>query len=311
MAQRIVEGRLAPRVHDAVGAVGAVEDVVDVVGRVGDVLNGTGAVKAQLVAALAAVTVVRHNAELKVDRAVGWGEEAGDGDIDLRIGAAAAHGDHRESIKHGQVAHGLQGVLVHDDEHPTAPGGVVFCRDDVGHCVAGVDWVTGYPIRDVGEAAVIGHTGSVEFPFALGFDVDVGVGVVGADFDLVAQVLVGNEPVAEATCPIQSRKADFCARAKAQAVRGGAPRVGVVIPVVVLHVVVVVVGLRELKRQGLLCFRTVEAAAAVHGGVGEELDAAVLLRLKADVKILHDLGRTRCPVGNKNESKEEWKSHAH
>ena len=69
---------------------GAVEDVVDVVGRVGDVLNGTGAVKAQLVAALAAVTVVRHNAELKVDRAVGRGEEAGDGDIDLRIGAAAA-----------------------------------------------------------------------------------------------------------------------------------------------------------------------------------------------------------------------------
>ena len=68
---------------------------------------------------------------------------------------------------------------------------------------------------------------------------------------------------------------------------------------------VVVVGLRRLKRQGLLRFGAVEAAAAVHGGVGEELDAAILLRLKADVKILHDLGRTCCPGGNKNESEEE------
>ena len=67
----------------------------------------------------------------------------------------------------------------------------------------------------------------------------------------------------------------------------------------------VVVGLRGLKRQGLLRFGAIEAASAVHGGVGEELDATVLLRLKADVKILHDLGRTRCPVGNKNESKEK------
>ena len=61
--------------------------------------------------------------------------------------------------------------------------------------MAGVDRVTGYPIRDVGEAAVIGHTGSVEFPFALGFDVDVGVGVVGAVL-LVAQVFV-EQAVAE------------------------------------------------------------------------------------------------------------------
>jgi hypothetical protein len=75
--------------------------------------------------------------------------------------------------------------------------------------------------------------------------------------------------------------------------------------------VVVVIGLWGLKRQGLLRFGAAEAASAVHGGVSEELDATVLLRLKADVKILHDLGHTRRPRGNKNESKENCSSHAH
>jgi len=303
VAQRVVESGLTPWIHHAVRAVGAVEDVVDVVGGVGDVFKIAGAVEAELVAALPAVAIVSHDAQLQIDGPGRRRQETGNGHVDGAVVAAASPsvGDHGQPIEDGQVAHGFQGVLVHDDEHPSAPRGVVLRCDDIGDRVARIDGVAGDPVCDVRKAAVVVDAGCVKFPFAFGLDVDVGVCVAGADLDLVAEVFVGNVSVAQSPCPIQPGEADVCARSEAEAVGGGAPRFGIVVPVVVLHLVAVVVVLGKFKRHGFLSLCAVESVPAVHGGVGEELDAAVLLCLKADVKILDDLSASKMRKGEASE----------
>ena len=124
VAQRVVEGRLSPRIHHAIFAVGTVEDIIDVMGGIGDVFKVAGTVKAELVSSFPAVAVVGHNSKLQVDRSKRWRQEARNGYVHRAVIAAATPTgcNNRQSVKNGQVSHRLQGVLVHDNEYPTAPG---------------------------------------------------------------------------------------------------------------------------------------------------------------------------------------------
>ena len=298
VAQRVVERRHAPRRHRAVVRVGAVERVGFVVGGVRDVFKPAAAVEPQPVAAFTSVAVVRHHAELQVNGTKGRGEEAGNGHVHRGIVSAAAHGDHGEAVEHRQVAHGFQRILVHHDQHPAAPRPVVLGGHDVGDGVPRVDGVVFHPRRHVGEAAIVVDPRSVKLPFLVGQDVEVRLVVAGLDLHLVSQVFVGHTAVAQPTCPVQPSPAHLGAHAQGQAVGRRAPRVGVVVPVVVLHVVAVVVVGGPSEGCGALGRHAGRSGAAKHGGVGQKLNAPILLGLKADVEVVHHLGmplrRKRC-----------------
>ena len=292
VAEGVVVRRDPKGVHGAACAVGAVEGIVNGVGGVGDVLEPSGSIEPQLVAIRAPVPVVGHHAKLEVHRAERRGEEPGDVHVDGAVVAAAAPAriDHGESVEDGEVAHRLKRIGVDKDEDPPAPRGIVFVGDDVGHGHPGVDRLLLHPVGDVCEAAVVVDTRRIELDFLIGFDDDVGLVIGRPDLHLVPQGLIGHEPIPQPSGPIEPGEADVGAEPEGQAVRGGAPRVGVVVPVVVDHVVVVVVVLGPIaRRHGLLRLGAGVAATAIHGAVGKEHDAAVLLRLVADVKRLDDL----------------------
>ena len=293
VSEGVVGRRNSEGIHGAPRAVGAVECVVDGVGGVGDVFEPAGAIEPELIAIRSPISVIGHHAELEVHRSQRRREEPGDVDVDGAVVAATApaRGDHGESVEDGEVAHGLQRIGVNQDEDPPAPGGIVLVGDDVGHGHPGVDGLLLHPVGDVREAAVVVDVGRIEFDFLIGLDVEIRLVIRRPDLDLVPEGFIGHEPVAEPSSPVEPGEADVGAEPQGQAVGGGAPRVGVVVPVVVDHVVVIVVVLGPIARgHGLLRLGAVVAAAAVHRAVGEKDDAAVLLRLVPDVERLHDLG---------------------
>ena len=160
----------------------------------------------------------------------------------------------------------------------------------MGDCVARIGRISRDPVCDVGIAAIVAYLRGIELDFLLCKDVDVGVGIAGADLDLVAHGCIGNESISQPSSPIKPCKTHLSTRSKRQAIRRRAPRIGVIVAVEIFHAVPVVVVLGPTRdRHGLLGCGARRPCAAIHGCVGQELNAAVLLGLVAYLKILHDL----------------------
>lgn len=84
MAQRVVEGGFAPRIHCAIRTMGAVEDFVDVMRCVTDILKCARTIKPKLVASFASVSTCAKTPSWKSTGPAG-GEETPNGNIHCAV----------------------------------------------------------------------------------------------------------------------------------------------------------------------------------------------------------------------------------